>query len=344
MRRSPRDRATPIGLVATIGFATLLGGEGRLSAGETNGRAELIEVRKIWDRAPHNAFTDLVRFKGSWYCTFREAEDHWSPGADGKIRVIRSADTQKWRSVALFSREGDLRDPKLCVAPGDRLMLSYFRRFNPTRYPKKHEWNFVRFSENGTDWTAAKKVGYPDRWLWRITWHEGKAYGISHGGPKGKEPFSAPRSGRLLVSDDGVRFRPVTDIEYGGESTLRFTEDGTAYCLRRGKGNRGRIGRSSPPYEDWAWKPLDAKIGGPNMLRLPDGRYIAACRRYEGGVRTSLHWLNPEEGTLTECLELPSGGDTSYPGLVWHDGRLWVSYYSSHRDKTAIYLAEVAIR
>ena len=25
-------------------------------------QAELIEVRKIWDRAPHNAFTDLVRF------------------------------------------------------------------------------------------------------------------------------------------------------------------------------------------------------------------------------------------------------------------------------------------
>ncbi|MEK8105428.1 hypothetical protein NKG94_10170 [Micromonospora sp. M12] len=35
-------------------------------------------------------------------------------------------------------------------------------------------------------------------------------------------------------------------------------------------------------------------------------------------------------GALTELVALPSGGDTSYPGLVWHDDLLWVSYYSSH--------------
>ena len=40
-------------------------------------------------------------------------------------------------------------------------------------------------------------------------------------------------------------------------------------------------------------------------------------------------------------LTFPSGGDTSYPGLVWHDGRLWMSYYSSHEGKSAIYLAQI---
>ena len=42
-------------------------------------------------------------------------------------------------------------------------------------------------------------------------------------------------------------------------------------------------------------------------------------------------------------LTLPSGGDTSYAGMVWHDGLLWVSYYSSHEGKTAIYLARVKL-
>jgi len=28
---------------------------------------------------------------------------------------------------------------------------------------------------------------------------------------------------------------------------------------------------------------------------------------------------------------------------VWHDGVLWVSYYASHEDKTAIYLARVTL-
>ena len=52
-------------------------------------------------------------------------------------------------------------------------------------------------------------------------------------------------------------------------------------------------------------------------------------------------WLDPEEGELTEILKLPSGGDCSYPGLVWHNNLLWVSYYSSHEGKTSIYLATV---
>ncbi|OQB35591.1 MAG: hypothetical protein BWY09_02248 [Candidatus Hydrogenedentes bacterium ADurb.Bin179] len=51
--------------------------------------------------------------------------------------------------------------------------------------------------------------------------------------------------------------------------------------------------------------------------------------------------LTPE--AYTPVLELPSGGDTSYPGLVWYDGLLWVSYYASHEGKTSIYLAKVKL-
>ena len=48
------------------------------------------------------------------------------------------------------------------------------------------------------------------------------------------------------------------------------------------------------------------------------------------------------DGEYDPVLTLPSGGDTSYPGLVWHDGLLWISYYSSHEGKkSAIYLAKV---
>ena len=79
------------------------------------------------------------------------------------------------------------------------------------------------------------------------------------------------------------------------------------------------------------------------MIRLPDGRFVAAVRLYDGAARTSLAWLDPEAGTLAEFLKLPSGGDTSYPGLVWKDGILFVSYYSSHEGKTSIYLAKVKV-
>lgn len=42
-------------------------------------------------------------------------------------------------------------------------------------------------------------------------------------------------------------------------------------------------------------------------------------------------------------LKLPSGGDSSYPGMVMHNGLLWMSYYSSHEGKTSIYLAKIAL-
>ena len=44
---------------------------------------------------------------------------------------------------------------------------------------------------------------------------------------------------------------------------------------------------------------------------------------------------------MKPLLRLPSGGDTSYPGMVWHNDQLWISYYSSHEEKTSIYLAKV---
>ena len=77
------------------------------------------------------------------------------------------------------------------------------------------------------------------------------------------------------------------------------------------------------------------------MVRLPDGRLVAAVRLYDGAVRTSLAWVETERGRFTEFLKLPSGGDCSYAGLVWPEELLWVSYYSSHEGKSSIYLAKV---
>ena len=37
-------------------------------------RHALISVERIWDRAQHNAFTDLARSHGRLYCTFREGK------------------------------------------------------------------------------------------------------------------------------------------------------------------------------------------------------------------------------------------------------------------------------
>ena len=84
--------------------------------------ADLVSVEKIWDQGPHNAFTDLIRFKDHWYCCFRESDAH--VGGDGKCRVLTSADGKTWDSAALVAEKGvDLRDPKLSITADGRLMM-----------------------------------------------------------------------------------------------------------------------------------------------------------------------------------------------------------------------------
>src|ERR1039458_654424 len=56
--------------------------------------SQLVSVKKIWDAAPHNAFTDLTRFGDKWFCTFREADGHVR--GNGSIRVITSTDGERW--------------------------------------------------------------------------------------------------------------------------------------------------------------------------------------------------------------------------------------------------------
>jgi len=72
--------------------------------------------------------------------------------------------------------------------------------------------------------------------------------------------------------------------------------------------------------------------------------------RVRGSLRASPPPAPPEtvlarlsRDTSEPVLTLPSGGDCSYPGMVWHDGLLWMSYYSSHEDKRSIYLAKIRL-
>jgi hypothetical protein len=298
-------------------------------------QGELVEVRKIWDKGPHNAFTDLARFQERWYCVFREGKNHVSP--DGAIRVLTSPDGKAWESAALIrSDTADLRDPKITVTPDGRLQLSAAAALHR---PKgfSHQ-SLVWFSKDGRDWGEPTEVADPNYWLWRITWHKGAAYGVGYECGKKKDT-------RLYKSTDGRKFETLVetlqDKGYPNESALVFLPDDTCLCLLRRDEANGQLGTARPPYKEWTWKDLGRRIGGPNMIRLPDGRLIAVVRLHDGKVRTAVCSVDASTGKLDELLALPSGGDTSYAGLVWHDRMLWVSYYSSHEGRTSIYLARV---
>lgn len=307
---------------------------------------KLFDVRKIWDRAPHNAFTDLIRFKNRWYCAFREGAGHATD--DGKGRILVSDDGEQWVSAAVLQAEGDVRDPKLCLTPDGRLMsvtaAALYRRQPGRAYTGRdpHQ-SLAWFSSDGGHWGAPVEIGELNWWLWRVTWHKGIAYGV------GREPDI--RMPRLYRSMDGMRFESWVERLFGADAELRgseasllFLPDDSALCLIRGRDPApALLGRAEPPYLQWQWRELSVNIGGPQLTQLPDGRIVVGGRSYGNQRETRLWWLDAAAGRLDPILALPSGGDTSYPGLVFHEGMLWVSYYSSHEEKTVIYLARVEI-
>ena len=314
---------------------------------------ELLSVQKIWDRGRWNGTTDLIRFQDRWWCSFREANSH--AGGMGKARIIVSATGNEWTSAALLSEPGlDLRDPHLSIMPDGRLMCI----LAATRWgtDANNSWDGksqaltrsprVSFSHDGSNWTTPQKVLAEDHWLWRVTWHEGVGYCMSKLG-EGRDP----RRLMLYTTTDGLDWKWICEPRLpdntwnGSETTLRFLPDHTLIALTRPHW----IGTSRPPYQDWQWTRFASyqpgsrhgDIGGPNFLHLPDGSLWGSGRLYATRKRTVLARMTPT--SYEPVLDLPSGGDNSYPGMVWHDGLLWMSYYSGHEGQVSIYFAKLRL-
>ena len=137
-----------------------------------------------------------------------------------------------WKSAASLEQKGtDLRDPKLSIMPSDRLMLitggSVYdaRGTCQTRSPR------VAFSKDGYDWTEPRKLLAEDHWLWRVTWQDGWAWGVSKLG-EGRDP----RRCMLYRSRDAREWEWITEFRLpnntwnASEATLRFLPGGEIHA------------------------------------------------------------------------------------------------------------------
>jgi hypothetical protein len=312
---------------------------GAVDTSRLKSRPEIVSVDRIWDASPHNGFTGLIRFRERWYCTFREGADRVSP--EGTVRVITSADGVNWATTFHIASEyADIRDPKLSITHDQRLMLSALAAYNPPT--EINHQTLAWYSLDGREWGIPFKIGDPEVALWDIAWHRGNAYSLAHSTTQ--DSFI-----RMYMGPAGLRFQMLEDrVREGGrptEAALLFSSDDSALSLltQEGGGETALLGLSRPPYRGWTWRDLGVPLRGADFIRIPDGRIVVGARPYVRGRQTALLWLDEEEGAVEPILTLPSGGDNGYPGLAFHDGLLWVSYHSSHEDKTAVYLAKVRL-
>lgn len=318
-------------------------------------------VRRAYSNGEHNAFTDLTRFRGHLYLTFRSCPDGHMVHPTASIRILKSADEgQTWTENHQFKvAKRDTRDPHFLVFR-DKLFVytgtwySGDKTIPPKEYDVNLHLGYAAWSDDGQNWHSPVMLeGTFGHYIWRAAAHGDKAYLCGRRKPEfevlGK---GEPRTmeSLMLESDDGLvwRKRAVFQTVVGDETAFRFEPDGRVIAIgRHGEGKEAQLLYSFPPYLDWDRRSLNQSVGGPLIVKWGDHTIVGGRKTTkDAGPKTTLNWLVGEK--LVEFAELPSGGDNSYPGFVeLGPNRALVSYYSTHekddsgRTLTAIYLAEL---
>lgn len=290
----------------------------------------------------HNLTTDMIWWRGHYYLVHANSPWHMA-SANSRLVLWRSSDTRSWEQAAQFQlADGDIRDPKLAVI-GGRLFLYVLRNDGLIAEPSGTAFTV---SDDGIDWRPLQPCG-PRGWLfWRPK---------SRGDGVWYVPAYWHRHGRsiLLESSDGETWTEVSEINKGGhndETDLEFMPDGTAVITARLEISPDPLGHdractlvatAPPPYRQWdATRCPTTRLDGPNLFSH-NGVVYAAGRHHPAGTgrfdkragvwgrrkRTALYRV--DKTGLRHLFDLPSAGDTGYPGVVVRGDELTLCYYTN---------------
>lgn len=241
----------------------------------------------------------------------------------------------------------DVMAPKLTITPDNRLMLlvdgeMYSRGTLVSRRP------YVSYSStNGDNFSDFKRCdiynsdGDPsenDFWIWNISWdnNSAAAYGFDHS-----------NSLTLMQSvDGGESFHAYHALSLEGtpsKATIKFDQHNNMYVLlaKEAGDRKGVLAVSAPPYQNFTYYDVDEQLDTPNFIFLDENTICIAAQVYTKSTTQVL--VADLEGKILKRVPLPSTGENGYPGLVAHDGFVWVSYHTSNSGKPDIYMAKLPV-
>lgn len=315
------------------------------------------DVRRVFHNGEHNAFTDLIRWQGRFWLTFRSCPDGHMVHPTSSILVLSSADTHEWRGEHRFSVPlRDTRDPHFLAFKGKLFVYTGTWYSGETTLPRdgydlnKH-LGYAVWTEDGKTWQGPRQLeGTYGHYIWRAAAHGDTAYLC---GRRNRDfaQISGERDivqSAMLVSDDGLiwRYHSLFQETHGDETAFLFEDNGDVTAVGRRGSAPAQLLRAQPPYTEWTRTDLPEYVGGPLIARWGDRWVVGGRRKTDAGSKTVLYWLKND--TLHPFAELPSGGDNSYPAFVeLGPNHAVVSWYSSHEKDasgetiTAIYMANL---
>jgi len=136
---------------------------------------------QVYNDGNHNAFTDLCRYKGSYYLTFRNCPDGHMLFTSSRILVLKSTDARAWDMVCSFSVPArDVRDPHFLIFQDNLHVLSGTWLVDPEdshHVDMNEQEGYGVWSEDGETWHGPRMLeGTHGYYIWRAAAFGDSAY------------------------------------------------------------------------------------------------------------------------------------------------------------------------
>lgn len=317
---------------------------------------------------------DIVWHDNRIFFAFRTAPTHFA-SKDTRLYVISSEDQKIWRFETSIYMKTDLREPRLLSWDGKLFLYFAVLGTNPLKFEPQGmmvsqylgagKWTKpVWFYEKGFIPWRTKVIGFIPYMLTYV------------GGENMYNKEASAIEVHWLTTKDGINWLPVIPnqpvVLSGGcsETDFEFTDDGTLLSVCRNElgdemGEGSKICKANPSsLGNWECVSDPKKYDSPLVFKHNSEIYLIGRRNvtktgnYDLGYdnlsplaqrvlyelnywkqpkRCSLWKVNPESSTISFILDLPSCGDTCFPGLIKLNPNQYLVYnYTSPLDKPDI--------
>ena len=253
-----------------------------------------------------------------------------------------------------LDRGRDLREPRLLELDGAVFLYYFEAGTNPLAFQPGRVFGSRR--EAAGSWTEPVPVSPEDSVVWRTKWLDGRPLMMRYrGGSDSYAAGEAAIDVEMLTTDDGFDWRPwnparpVVHTGGAGETDVAIDGDGDLWAIARNEGGeRGRFGSlicSAPAADvtDWTCTDDPRKFDSPLVFShrgeiwLLARRQVANEGRFDLGLPAprdaqflayeAAYWITPKRlalwkldrstRTVNWVADVPSRGDTAFPGIVW---------------------------
>ncbi len=297
---------------------------------------QFADTHMIWAGASHNAFTSLTVYHDNLYLSFREAQSHVdrNGGDNGVIRILKSQDGKRWRSVGRIKMKGyDLRDPQIQTLPDGKLMVSFVAATYKNGRANSYHTYMSELSNDRILRPVRLQTLLPSDWLWRIHWNKNIAYS-----------FNYINSFNLLSSRDGINYNVVRDYDIPGKaSETDFVINGdSVFAVARNDKAMGMLGYGTLSDGHIRWQRMDKNILAPCLIKVDANTILLLVTELSSSRELKVYKV--KGSSLDLVTTLPSKGDCGYMGAAVFRNRLFISYYSTIKDeKTAVFMTTVPL-